>query len=143
VFDALRGGEGAMSENGKGFEVDPRAVHAFGIDLQHDLDVHLSAEKVQTLHLFADAQMFGAGTASPAVHEAAEAYHHKLIQLFDLMDGLVYEGAVMAQAAHAIAEAYADADKISGGDVGAAVSAAQLRIDADAVAADPKTGRPI
>jgi hypothetical protein len=143
VFDAHRGGEGAMSERGKGFEADPRAIHTFGVDFQHDLDVHLSAEMVQSLHLFSDAQMFGIGTASPTVHEAAEAYHHKLMQLFDLMDGLVYEGAVMAQAAHAIAEAYADADKISSGDIGAAVSAAQLRVDADAVAAEPKTGRPI
>ncbi|WP_433614399.1 hypothetical protein ACQP2P_08340 [Dactylosporangium sp. CA-139114] len=126
-----------------GFVVDPSVVHAFGRDFQHDLDVHLSAEKVQTLHLFAATPMFGTGTASPAVHKAAADYHAKLIELFDIMDAMLEEGAVMARAAHAVAEAYSEADAVSVADLSGAVGAARLRTGADLHAVDPDTGRSI
>ncbi|WP_433217040.1 hypothetical protein ACQP00_08905 [Dactylosporangium sp. CS-047395] len=126
-----------------GFAVDPRAVHTFGLDFQHDLDVHLSAEKVDTLHLFSGAAIFGARTASPEVHKAASDYSAKLIELFDVIDAMILEGAAMARAAHAIAEAYAEADAVSGVDVGDAVGSARTGFDADRYAVDPRTGRPI
>ena len=57
--------------NHQGFETDPDALHTFGTDLQHDLDVNLSAERTGALHRFTEAGLFGTGTASPAVHRAA------------------------------------------------------------------------
>ncbi|WP_432987287.1 hypothetical protein [Dactylosporangium sp. CA-233914] len=132
-----------MSEHSSGFVVDPRALETFGLDFQHDLDAHLSSEKVQTLHIFSEAQLFGSGTASPDVHQAATDYRSKLLELFDTMDALLHEGAVMARAAQAIANAYAEADAISDDDVHRAVGVAQQQTDADALVVDPVTGRPV
>ncbi|MFI5908683.1 hypothetical protein [Dactylosporangium sp. NPDC051541] len=101
----------------QGFQTDPRALHTFGTDFQHDLDVHLAAEKLQTLHLFSEAGLFGTQTASPTVHRAAVDYYTKLIQLFDLLDTLIDEGATMARAAHDIAAAYTEADTESSTDL--------------------------
>ncbi|GAA2352904.1 hypothetical protein [Dactylosporangium salmoneum] len=126
-----------------GFAVDPGTVHGFGRDLQHDLDVHLSAEKVQTLHIFSETPIFGARTASPTVQQAAKSYHARLLELYDVMDALVYNGAVMARAAHAIADAYTTADALSSDAVTGALSGATRAVDSDADADDPITGRPI
>ncbi|MFG2037067.1 hypothetical protein [Dactylosporangium sp. NPDC048998] len=130
-----------MSE--QGFTVDPRAVHGFGTELRHDLDVHLSSEKAQTLHIFAELPTFGTRTASPAVQQAAKDYHARLLELYEVMDALLYNGEVMARAAHTIADAYSEADTLSGDDISTALRGAKEAATADAGAVDPDTGRPI
>lgn len=132
-----------MSDQSPGFAVDPEAVRSFAVDLQHDLDVHLSAEKVQTLHIFSETPMFGARTASPDVQQAAKDYHARLLELFDVIDVLLHNGAVMARAAHEIADAYAAADSLSSADVAAALGKAKRDVTVDADVVDPKTGRPV
>ncbi|GAA4246495.1 hypothetical protein GCM10022255_017950 [Dactylosporangium darangshiense] len=127
----------------RGFAVDPQAVRAFAADLRHDLDVHLSSEKIQTLHIFSGAQMFGATTRSPVVRQAAADYYARLLELYDLLDVLLHNGAVMAQAAQDIADAYADADVMSQEQVDGAFGSAKRLSAADAQAVDPKTGRPV
>ncbi|MEV6928588.1 hypothetical protein AB0M46_29430 [Dactylosporangium sp. NPDC051485] len=126
-----------------GFAVDPSAVHGFGRDLQHDLDVHLSAEKIQTLHIFSETPIFGARTASSTVQQAAKSYHARLLALYDVMDAMLYNGAVLARAAHTIADAYAASDMVAGDEVQRAVFNARQATAADAIAVDPRTGRPI
>ncbi|GAA3282147.1 hypothetical protein Dvina_09655 [Dactylosporangium vinaceum] len=44
------------------------------------------------------------------MHRAALTYRDRLIELFDVLDTLIHEGAAMAEAAHAIADAYTEAD---------------------------------
>ncbi|MEV8512422.1 hypothetical protein [Dactylosporangium sp. NPDC051484] len=134
-------GEGAMGE--PGFTVDLHAVDGFGTELRHDLDVHLSSEKIQTLHIFAGLPTFGTRTASPVVQQAARDYHARLLELYEVMDALLYNGEVMARAAHTIADAYATADTLSGEDVTAALKGARQTANADVNAVDPTTGRPI
>ncbi|MER7005084.1 hypothetical protein ABT297_18825 [Dactylosporangium sp. NPDC000555] len=130
-----------MSE--QGFTVDSQAVHGFGTELRRDLDVHLSSEKLQTLHIFAGLPTFGARTASPAVQQAARDYHARLLELYEVMDALLYNGEVMARAAHTIADAYATADTLSGEDITTVLRGAKEAVAADAAAVDPSTRRPI
>lgn len=131
-----------MSEH-HGFTVDAHAVHGFGTDFQHDLDAHLSAEKAQTLHVFAQTPLFGTRTPSDDVQQAAKHYHARLVELYDVMDALLYNGAVMARAAHSIADAYATSDTLADTEVQRALSEARKAAAADAASVDPKTGRPI
>ncbi|MER7281293.1 hypothetical protein ABT369_43355 [Dactylosporangium sp. NPDC000244] len=126
-----------------GFVVDPGAVHAFGRDFQHDLDVHLSAEKVRALHLFAATPVFGTRAVNKDVQQAATDYVKRLQELFDLMEVLLYNGSVMAQAAHEIAEAYESADSLTADQVSKALGNARAAVTADADAVDPRTGRPV
>lgn len=127
----------------RGFEVDPGAVHTFGTDFQHDLDVHLSSEKVQTLHLFSETPVFGTRAVNKDVQQTAATYHARLTELFELMEVLLFNGAVMAQAAHQIAESYESADSLAVDQVNVAVGDARAVMAAESDAIDPKTGRPI
>nr|BFE62489.1 hypothetical protein GCM10020063_070150 [Dactylosporangium thailandense] len=126
-----------------GFVVEPGAVHAFGRDFQHDLDVHLSAEKVQALHLFAATPVFGTRAVNKDVQQVVTTYHARLTELFELMEVLIFNGSVMAQAAHQIAEAYASADALSAGRMNLVAGEARAAVARDAGAVDPRTGRPV
>ena len=127
----------------RGFAVDPQAVHAFGTGLRHDLDVHLSSEKVQTLHVFSQTPGFGTRALSEDVRQAARNYHARLVELYDVMDALLYNGAALARAAHTIADAYAESDTLAGTDIQRSLADARPAVTADASATDPDTGRPI
>ncbi|WP_433057780.1 hypothetical protein [Dactylosporangium sp. CS-033363] len=126
-----------------GFVVDPRAVHTFGLDFQHDLDVHLSAETVQTLDLFAATPVFGTRAVNEDVRRAASDYFTRLQEIFAVMETLLYNGAVMAKAAHSIAEAYESADVLSADQVGVALGDGRADVAADLHAVDRRTGRAI
>jgi hypothetical protein len=123
-----------------GFVVDPSTVHTFGTDVQHDLDVHLSAEKVQTLHLFSDTPVFGLRAVNHEVRRTATDYVTRLQDLFELMEVLLHNGAVLARAAHSIAEAYESADTLTADQVSSALGNARATVSAPAT--DPTTGHP-
>ncbi|MGI5244442.1 hypothetical protein [Dactylosporangium sp. CA-139066] len=131
-----------MSEH-NGFTVDVAAVHGFGTDFQHDLDVHLSAEMTQTLTVFANTPLFGTQALSDDVKQAAKNYHARLVELYEALDVLMYNGEVMARAAHVIADAYTSADALASTDVQTAMSEAGRAVNADVPPVDPKLGRPI
>jgi hypothetical protein len=132
-----------MSDHQSGFTVDLEAVRSFGAGLHADLTAHLSPENDQILRTFVDTPSFGTRTASPDVQAAATLYHRKLIELLDLMDAFVHNGAVFVQAAEEVAAAYAQADALSGDQFKASLAVASTKVDDATWAAqhDPKTGR--
>ena len=132
-----------MSDHAAGFTVDLDAVRSFGAGLRADLNAHLSPEHDQILRTFVDTPTFGSRTASPDVQAAATAYHRKLIELLDLMDTFVHNGAVFVQAAEEVVAAYAEADALSGDQFKTALAVASTKVDDALWAAqhDPRTGR--
>jgi hypothetical protein len=148
MFYAHRGGEGAVSADKSGFVVDLGAVRAFGTDLQSDLDGHLSPENDRILRAFVDTPIFGARTASPAVQMAAQTYHRQLIAMLGLVDTFLHNGAILAQVAEEVANAYAEADEFSAVSFQGVLETAEATVTAAATAAhraaiDPKTGKPV
>jgi hypothetical protein len=131
-----------MSDQAAGFTVDAAAVRTFGAGFQHDLDAHLSSERTQSLHVLATTPTFGGRTPSPPIQQAARDYHRRLLELYEVLDALLHNGAVLAHAAETIAESYETADTLSSADVDAALGHARQAMTND-TAADPKTGRPI
>ncbi|MFI5908690.1 hypothetical protein [Dactylosporangium sp. NPDC051541] len=126
-----------------GFVADPAAVHTFGSDFQHDLDVHLSAEKIQTLHLFSATPTFGLRAVNSEVQQTAKDYIARLRDLYDLLEVLLHNGAVLTEAAHTIAEAYETADTLTATQVTGALATARATVTATSNPTDPKTGRPL
>ncbi|MFB9446079.1 hypothetical protein Dvina_09690 [Dactylosporangium vinaceum] len=124
-----------------GFVADPGTVRAFGADLQRDLDIHLSAEKVETLHLFSGAPVFGLRAVSAEVQQTARDYVARLQDLFELMEVLLHNGAVLARAAHSVADAYESADTLTADQVSGALGNARASVSAETSATDPETGR--
>ncbi|MEV4137115.1 hypothetical protein AB0J72_33705 [Dactylosporangium sp. NPDC049742] len=132
-----------MSDHAAGFSVDLEAVRSFGTGLRADLSGHLSPEHDQILRTFVDTPTFGTRTASPDVQAAATLYHRKLIELLDLMDAFIHNGAVFVQAAEEVAAAYSHADTLSGDQFKTALAVASAKVDDALWAAqhDPRTGR--
>jgi hypothetical protein len=106
MFNAHRDGEDAMGDQAPGFAVDPAAVRRFARDLRQDLDEHLTPENDRILATFLDTPLFGTSSTSAPVRQAARDYARQLINLLDVVETLLYNGAVLSETAHHVADAY-------------------------------------
>ena len=123
-----------MSDQGPGFAVDPAGVRTFGAALRRDLDEHLSPENDRIVATFLDTPLFGSAAVSGVVRQAAKDYAHQLINLLDVVDVLLYNGAVLAETAQRVADAYATSDIASADQLLALTGSARAEVAADRMA---------
>lgn len=121
---------------GDGFEVDLAGVRDFGSAIRKDLDDNLWPQGTSIATVFQEGMCFGWRSASPDVQGAAFEYQARLNQALRLMDALLHNSEVMAQAATEVVNAYSHADAMSGADMDAVIKAAGARVNEAAANAE-------
>jgi hypothetical protein len=132
------------SGSDKGFEVTKDGLKSFSDGLRGQLDSQLWPEGDAIGMAFRAGIPFGFRTVSPAVDAARATYHARLTEALKVMDALLHNSEVLAQAAITMLDKYADADQFAVLSMDTVLSDANLTTTsteaaaADARAADEK-----
>jgi hypothetical protein len=119
-----------MSDSGshQGFEITKDGLKSFSDNLRGQLDSHLWPEGDAIGTAFRAGIPFGFRTVSPAVDAARQIYHQRLGESLRVLDAVLHNSEVLAQAAITMLEHYEDADALAAAGMDTVLSSANLTV---------------
>jgi hypothetical protein len=117
------------TSSGDGFKVDPAGVRTFGDSLRTDADANLKPENDHARNAFSEGAPFAVWSVSPDLRDSAAHYTDRMRQMLDLMDAFILNSESMAQAAHAVVEAYRHSDSMSQEQLQTILTDASAKVD--------------
>jgi hypothetical protein len=122
--------------DGSGFEIDPAGVKAFGSQLKSDVDKDIAPTSERIKQNLLWYPVFGERSGSPAVQAAATKYVEQMRAGITLLDNLIHNATVMAQAAEDAVAAYKLGDELSAADMQLVIGGAATKADRAAAEAE-------